>query len=91
MTLGSWEVDVAMLIAIAALTWLVQTIRRDLHEQRARLDRVADSLPTASQISDIRADLARLQERTEQTLRETHNSREAVRRVEDYLLQKEKP
>lgn len=91
MTLGSWEVDALMLIAIAVLAWLMQTMRRDLLEQRVRLDRVADSLPTASQISNIRADLARLQERTEQTLRETHNSREAVRRVEDYLLKKEKP
>lgn len=76
-----------MLIAITALAWLLQAVRRDLHEQRTRLDRVVASLPTTSQISDIRIDLARMQERIELTLKETHNSREAVRRVESYLME----
>lgn len=87
MTLGAWEVDLVLLAAITALAWLLQAVRRDLHEQRVRLDRVAESRPTTSQINEVRIDLARLQERIELTLKETHNSREAVRRVENYLLE----
>ncbi|MDO4795853.1 MAG: hypothetical protein Q4A28_07955 [Brachymonas sp.] len=77
MNLGSWEVDLVLLIAIAVLAWLMQAMRRELHEQRLRF-------------GDIRADLARLQERTDQNLREAHISREGVRRIEDYLLGKGK-
>lgn len=77
MNIGSWEVDLVLLAAITALAWLLQAVRRDLHEQRLRF-------------SDIRADLARLQERTDQNLREAHISREGVRRIEDYLLGKGK-
>ena len=73
MNIGSWEVDLVLLAAITALAWLLQAVRRELHEQRLRF-------------RDIRADLARLQERTDQNLREAHISREGVRRIEDYLL-----
>jgi hypothetical protein len=74
---GGWSIEMVLIVALAVFFWRrstgVDALGRAVREQSRRLQQLEQAT-------------ARIEAQIEGALKETHASRAAVRRVEDYLL-----
>lgn len=79
----------ALVISICALIYTLMTTRALMLRQN-ELDTRFASLPSTTEVTDIRIKLASLEGKQDSVLAEAHGARAAIRRVEDFLLKSSK-